>query len=313
MLTQTQAKINQFATQAQISKLASAIITPNQVVTKYQQTQPGEYFDLASLTKMLATMPLVQQAIAAGKITWETPVKAILPLVGSDQVTIRDLANHTSGIEGYIPHRDQLAAPALRKAILTLPVVAENVGKVVHYSDANYLWLGWVLAALYQQPVQTLAAKQGLIAQVGAGLTFTPQPELCVPTADRQGHVYRGIVHDPKGRVLGADCGSAGLFGTLAGVVTAAQWWLKRFTVPLTTQLPGVGLRAAGWKLMPAADGHLVATHTGFTGTFLMLDPQVQQGLVVLTNRVYPHGQNDEFLDWRDQIMATFLNEVTER
>lgn len=313
MLMQTQAKLKQLATQAQVTKLASAIMTPTQVATDYYQTQPGEYFDLASLTKMLATMPLVQQALAEGKITWQTPVKTVLPQVTSEQVTIQDLVNHTSGIEGYIPNRNQLSAIDLQSAILTLPVVAENVGKVIHYSDSNYLWLGWVLAALYHQPVQTLATQRGLIAQVGAGLTFNPQPKLAVPTADRQGQVYRGIVHDPKGRVLGVNCGSAGLFGTLPGVVAAAQWWLKHLPANLTTQVPGIGLRAMGWKLMPAPDGHLVATHTGFTGTWLMLDPLTQYGLVVLTNRVYPHGENDEFLDWRDQIMATFLNEVTKQ
>lgn len=310
MLTQTQAELKRLITQAGVTTLASAVISATDVVTDYYQAQPESYFDLASLTKVLGTMPLLLQAIEAGHLTWSTPVQTILPQVASSQVTIKDLANHTSGIEGYIPNRDQLPAEDLKRAILQLPVIAENVGKVVHYSDSNYLWLGWVLETLYQAPIQTLIMQRVLTEQHWHELTFAPEPALCIPTADRQGQVYRGIVHDPKGRVLGAEAGSAGLFGTLAGVVGAVQWWLKHLSGSLMTQLPGVGLRSAGWKLMPAADGHLVATHTGFTGTWLMLDPTRQQALVVLTNRVYPSGQNDEFLDLRDQIMATFLNEV---
>ena len=132
-----------------------------------------------------------------------------------------------------------------------------------------------------------------------------------------------GEVHDPKAAVLKEHCGSAGLFGTLTGVLTYVQTLittnLNGLLTPASvammfsdqTALPGEHHRAMGWKLFTSrgTPRHLIASHTGFTGTFLLIDQQTKQGLIGLTNRVHPTGHNQAYLARRDQLFATYLNE----
>lgn len=118
-----------------------------------QPLHAGMLYDLASLTKVIGTTTVFLQAVDAGLVTADTPLHHLLPDF-LHQTTFRQALTHTSGLEGYIPHRDALAAPALRQAILTqLKVTAECDCQVV-YRDSNLLLVGWALEALYGAPIQ---------------------------------------------------------------------------------------------------------------------------------------------------------------
>lgn len=80
-------------------------------------------YDLVSLTKVLGTTTVLLNLIEQQKLTYYTPVKTILPEFSFEQVTLCHLMTHTSGIQGLIPHRDQLTAGQLMQAILQLPVL----------------------------------------------------------------------------------------------------------------------------------------------------------------------------------------------
>jgi len=118
-----------------------------------------------------------------------------------------------------------------------------------------------------------------------------------------------GIANDPKARQLGKHCGSAGMFATLDDVMKFAQGMLspdKEFLYHnFTTLNPG---RSLGWDVKPDGSGH-VLFHTGYTGEFLAVDYKHQTAMVVMTNRVHPVQYNQLFLERRDTILETFLNE----
>ncbi len=81
--------------------------------------KPGMLYDVASLTKVVGTVPVIAQLIQKGTLSLDDPIKQYLPEFNDDRPTIRNLLTHTSGIAGYIPHRNELTAPELKKAFLT--------------------------------------------------------------------------------------------------------------------------------------------------------------------------------------------------
>ena len=159
----------------------------------------------------------------------------------------------------------------------------------------NYLYLGWIIERIYNQPVQKVIAEQVLKPLNMPTATFNPHPANCVPTEvqEKRG-LIRGETHDPKGYILGESCGCAGLFASLKDL-------------EIFSHAPHS--RSLGWKLFHAKDHHLLISHTGFTGTWMVLDRQTDQGFIVLTNRVHPSAKNQEFLAARDQLFAIYLTE----
>ena len=152
---------------------------------------------------------------------------------------------------------------------------------------------------------------------------FRPQACDCVPTAfTEQGRLLQGIVHDPKARVLGKDCGSAGLFSNLEDLIkmTQAYLGLRHDVLPLKqdtlanlfqVETPkNVHPRSWGWDLrFDPVDLHPLIYHTGFTGTFILIDRLNQTAMIVLTNRIHPSGHNHVFLAMREKIVDIFLKE----
>jgi CubicO group peptidase (beta-lactamase class C family) len=293
----------------------------------YPQTTPlgpNAQYDLASLTKVVGTLTVFLQAVAEGRLTPDTPVADFLPTVQDQRVTFRHLLTHTSGIAGYIPHRNALPAPQLKEALLRLPVTDAFAQKPV-YSDTNLLFVGFVLEQLYGAPIHDLITDRVLRPLGLSGAAF--HPARAVPTLYNAaaGTNFAGVVHDPKSRILGDHSGSAGLFSDLPSLVRFVQWYLGQWApvpAPLDQSVllplwqdwaPHHGQRSLGWDLRTTPAGTPVLYHTGFTGTFMALDRKHQEGLIVLTNRIYPNGQNDRFLADREIILNTWLAECDRR
>ncbi|HIW70938.1 MAG TPA: beta-lactamase family protein [Candidatus Limosilactobacillus merdipullorum] len=281
-------------------------------------------FDLASLTKVVGTVPLMLQLWQEGYFKMDQPVTAFLPELGSSKSTIRNLFTHSSDIGGWIPHRDELNAQQLTAALLKTQEVGPSVGKKIHYADVNFIYLGWIAERILHQPVHRLIEQRVLAPLRMSASTFQPEVNRAVPTSITKSRgLIRGTVHDPKGYVLGAHCGSAGLFSTAAdlthfgrlliednlGGLLTSQTVDQLFTDQ--TPLSGEHLRSFGWKLHHSRtnDHHLVICHTGYTGTLMILDRVEDQGLILLTNRVHPRPDNQEFIKRRGQLMAAYLAE----
>ncbi|ARY91269.1 MULTISPECIES: serine hydrolase domain-containing protein [Lacticaseibacillus] len=277
--------------------------------------RPGMLYDVASLTKVIGTTTVFLQAWDQKLVAPEMPLKRFLPAF-PHATTFRQALTHTSGLEGYIPHRDDLPAPALKRALMTQLAVTDEVDAKVVYRDVNLLLVGWALEQIYHQPIQTLITQQVLRPLGLPKATFQPDPEQCVPTTyDPVAGLRRGVVHDPKSAILGQHSGAAGLFASLADLEMFTQYFFgqkqasawpdhaQQLTRDWTAHQLG---RSLGWDLRHDGQGRLWLYHTGYTGTFWLIQPQSQLALIVLTNRVHPQP-NREFLGKRDQLVRRFL------
>lgn len=294
-----------------------------QLQPQREKLKPGMLYDLASLTKVVGTVPVIAMLIQRGRLALDDPVKEYLPEFTDPRPTIRNLLTHTSGITGYIPHRNELACQELISAFLTGQHVDSALNRQIRYADVNYLYLGWIIERVCHQPVQEVIQKMVLTPLKMTTATFTPRPLQTVPTElQHQRGLIRGKVHDPKGYILGKHCGCAGLFASLRDLEIFSRALIETNLNHLLSQrimdmmfedqtlIPGPHSRSLGWKLFHSRhDGHLLISHTGFTGTWLVLDRQTDQGFIFLSNRVHPSANNQKYLDRRDEIFATYLTE----
>lgn len=300
----------------------SSTVGFSSLLPKENQLNPFSLYDLASLTKVLGTTNVLLKLKEEGKISFSDSLSDYLPEFKDPRVKLSHLLTHTSGIRGWIENRDSLSAPDLLLAIQHLPVTDEFETKM-RYADTNFILLGLVIEKVCGRPVQDVITDMVLKPLNRDDITFSPEPAECIPTAMMpNGQILQGIVHDPKARILGKDCGSAGLFGSLDALITMSESYLGRTTnaLPLKQETiadlfsvktpKGVHARSWGWDLrFDPKDKHPLIFHTGFTGTFILLDRLNKSGLIVLTNRIHPSGHNQIFLAMREVIVNTFLKE----
>lgn len=300
---------------------------------------PDTVFDLASLTKVLATTTLALRVQAQDRLDLSWPVTKVGPAwTASDRsvVTIRDLFEHASGLPAYRPYYRTIAGrSAYERAIAAEPLEYAPRSQAI-YSDLGFIQLGFAIADVREQPVDVQfadwLADAGIAAEIAFAIPTSWHSRIAATEVDAwRGRLIRGEVHDENGYALGGVAGHAGLFGTADAVGAIARWWLTRLRGmddPATgvtaasarrfaerSTVPGSS-RAIGWDTMlptsscgsrwsPSAIGH-----TGFTGTSLWLDPARNRYAVLLTNRVHPTRAGDRMTsirrDFHDAVVADF-------
>jgi CubicO group peptidase (beta-lactamase class C family) len=303
---------------------------------------PDTVFDLASLTKVIATTTLAMRAADAGRITLNDPLSRWLrEWRGADRgdVTIRHLLTHSSGLSAYLPfYRDYTGRVEFESAICHLPLEYAPGSESI-YSDLGFILLGFILedaAATVNRssrapgafdPSSSLAEQFHRIAAflTSDPLAFNPprswRPR-CAPTGIDQwrGRLLTGEVHDENCWALGGAAGHAGLFGTAAAVGAFARAVLRTIhgeailSQPETIRtfitrepIPGSS-RALGWDTMlpTSSCGTLMSPsaigHTGFTGTSLWIDWERDLYVVLLTNRVHPTRDNNAIREVRRRV-----------
>lgn len=307
-------------------------------------------FDLASLTKVVATTALAMKAHDEGRLSIDDRVKQWLPRwVGVDRehVTIRDLLAHSSGLTAYLPlFRDYLGRFEFEPAICALPLEYEPRTQSI-YSDFGFMLLGFILEDA--QPVSpnfrggagAADLSRGLATQfhrlasffTAEPLRFNPPRAWRVRTAPTEvdtwrGRLLAGEVHDENTWALGGAAGHAGLFGTAAAVGAFARAALRTIAgEPILAKhetmrefitrgtVPGSS-RALGWDTMlpTSSCGTLMSPnaigHTGFTGTSLWIDWERDLYVVILTNRVHPTRANDGIKQVRARIHDAIVAEL---
>jgi CubicO group peptidase (beta-lactamase class C family) len=269
-------------------------------------------FDLASLTKVLATTTAIMLLADRGHLALQDPVARYLPdFVGPDkeQVTVRHLLEHRSGMRSFL-RLDTLARDAVeaRRLVVTEPLRAPP-GTRTEYSDLNAMLLGWVVEAVSGETLDRYAAREIFDPLEMRDTRFRPPRSLrasTMPVGQWRGHAIAGEIHDQNAARLNGVSGHAGLYATGRDVARFAQFMLRRGRTASAEVLArpgvidlfvrrGVDDRALGWemrdtattdntgrKLSPATYGH-----TGFTGTSLWIDPERDMFVVLLTNRVF--------------------------
>lgn len=288
-------------------------------------------FDLASLTKPLATATLIMQGVETGRLHLRQSVARFFegvygPLPHLSGVEIRHLLTHTSGLPP-IPCWPADGAKASRqellRSILSTPTL-RPAGVGYTYSDTGYLLLGEIAAQVFGQPLE-LCFRAQVTEPLGLKtLGFCPVSVSAVLT----GPEPAGVVHDPRARDLGGVAGHAGLFGTAGDVLAFAEAVragggpilspasVARMSVsqiPSSAGASSLGWFCAGNDYLPAGDLFSDAAfgHSGFTGTALLIDPASDVSLTLLTNRVVNQAEDgSRFLRlrrlWLNTVAASF-------
>jgi CubicO group peptidase (beta-lactamase class C family) len=275
---------------------------------------PETWYDLASLTKVLCTVPLALEAIAAGRVDPLAPLRDALPEVAWLQerpnlgdATVLQLVTHTSGLPAWQPlytlalDRPTLFARLLQTALDRPP------GPIV-YSDLGFMLLGYLLERVFGRTLEDLSRAQFARLALDGDIAFRVPEGVSVAPTERcpwRQRLLRGEVHDENASALGGIAGHAGLFGTLRGVCGYARAVLEQrlhsaavlsYATAEHARNDGADgeRRAFGWVLMHSgwSGGELISQrsigHTGFTGTGLWIDLERGRYTVLLTNRVYP-------------------------
>lgn len=272
-------------------------------------------FDLASLTKVTATLPAVLLLLEEGALRLDDPVSRFLPAFPSPEVRVRHLLTHTSGLPADFPIH------SFAEAVAMAPV--KPPGAQVVYSDIGFILLGLIVEVLTGERLDLFFARR-VAAPLGmTGTLYQPAPALRPRIAATEYRDYLGAhqwgeVHDEKATRLGGVAGHAGLFGTAEDLWRYAQAWLlgqpyllSRATVRAASRSYTDALgerRGLGWLLRseeyPSCGdlvSHSTYGHTGFTGTSLWIDPEQALVVVLLTNRVY-YGRHDHILRLRPRF-----------
>jgi CubicO group peptidase (beta-lactamase class C family) len=289
---------------------------------------PDTIFDLASLTKVIATTPLVMRLVARRRLLLNAPVAGLLPgWYGADRtgVTVADLLEHTAGLTTWWDFYKRASTPReVLHEIAELPLEYRPRSRSI-YSDLGFLVLGFLVEAVGGE---TLDAQFG--SWLGSpAIGFRPgqaaAPGIAPTEDDRvwRGRLLIGEVHDENAAALGGVAGHAGLFGSAPAVGAYARlvletlrqtttlgepWLLRRF---LRKSTVSGSSRALGWDTMlptSSCGTHMSRAafgHTGFTGTSLWIDPIRDVYVVLLTNRVHPqrpHEADDPLRELRPAV-----------
>jgi uncharacterized protein YbbC (DUF1343 family)/CubicO group peptidase (beta-lactamase class C family) len=290
-------------------------------------------FDMASLTKVVATTTSIMQLVEQGRIRLGDTVTRFIPdfgRYGKDGITVRQLMTHTSGLRPDLELEAEFngADEAIRRAIDEVPVAAPDERFV--YSDINFFVLGEIVRIVSGERLDQYAKAHIFVPLSMTDTGFLPPAALrprIAPTERCRERAWpcsvdatdvpflRGVVHDPTARRMDGVAGHAGLFSTAADLSRFCRMLLNGGAVDgvrilssatisrmISASTPAFmrDIRGLGWDIdssYSANRGDLFPIgsfgHTGFTGTSLWLDPQSKSYVVFLSNRVHPDGKGD--------------------
>jgi len=274
-------------------------------------------FDLASLTKVVATTTAVMQLVEKGEVRLNDPVAKYIPEFaqnGKEDITVRGLLTHYSGLEPDLDltHPWQGRDTAFSMAFAEKPV--NPPGSRFVYSDINFITLGALVERVSKVELDKYCAQNIFTPLKMARTRFLPPatwvPKIAPTEYDEQNRMLRGVVHDPSARRMGGVAGQAGLFSTaddlskfaralIAGSSVLPSLLVEKMSTP--QQPPAAHeLRGFGWDIdspFSTNRGELLPVgsfgHTGFTGTSLWIDPTTRTYIILLTNAVHPHGKGN--------------------
>jgi uncharacterized protein YbbC (DUF1343 family)/CubicO group peptidase (beta-lactamase class C family) len=271
-------------------------------------------FDIASLTKPLGTALAVMDLVERGKVALDAPLGRYLREFKAhalDAVTVRRVLTHTAGFAATPPNDAvALGFPRAAGALARRPLdYAPGTG--FQYSDTGFILLGELVRRVSKEPLDRYLART-VFGPLGLRDTsFSPPTRLLprvAPTEFASGALLKGVVHDPRARLLGGVAGHAGMFSTAADLARICRMLvnggelegkrvLRRSTIDLMWRPDGDTGRALGWDVSSGYARPMApffppgsVGHTGFTGTAVWIDPPSRTYMIALTNRVHPNG-----------------------
>ena len=284
----------------------------------------AHWFDLASVSKVIATTTMVLQLAEQGRLDLDAPLTSAIPDLRQYDIahaperrlTFRDCLAHRTFLPAVFPIYTYGDDPARLRAFVLQR--AWPMGPPV-YSDINFILLGIAIERITGAPLSAWP--------LGEGLSYGPPPGPAVATerCSWRARVLKGEVHDENAAVLGGAPGHAGLFGTVDGVLGFARDLMQgRILSPAMMEAirqPLDHSRTCGWESAyggwpgGAACSRATIGHTGFTGTGLWIDFERQFAWTLLTNRVHPTRHGEMHIkalrrDTGDAVIAAFDAEL---
>jgi uncharacterized protein YbbC (DUF1343 family)/CubicO group peptidase (beta-lactamase class C family) len=292
-------------------------------------------FDLASLTKVVATTPSVLHLVQAGRLRLDDAVARYIPEFGAngkENVTVRQLLTHFSGLKPDLDLNPPWAGEETAFHMANEEKLQTPPGAQFVYSDINFLVLGELVQRLSGLPLDRYALAN-VFEPLGMKRTrFLPpaawHSQIAETLAIGNHEILRGKVQDPTAQRMGGVAGDAGLFSTAGDLAVYAQALIdrKRILSPdliekmTTPQQPpnAVEVRGLGWDIdspFSTNRGALLPVgsfgHTGYTGTSIWIDPYTNTYIILLTNSVRPRTANVPVISLRGRVataVAAALN-----
>lgn len=279
-------------------------------------------FDLASLTKVVATTPAVMQLVEQGKVRLNDPLAKYLPdfaQSGKEDITVRQLLTHYSGLPPDLDLKAPWTGKETAYRMAFAATLQDPPGSRFSYSDINFIMLGALVERVSGETLDEYCQRRIFTPLKMTHTRFVPPAapragwiQKIAPTQyDENEHMLRAVVHDPTVRRMGGVAGQAGLFSTADDLAKFAQALLnggggilsaesvEKMTRPEQPPSAPV-LRGFGWDIdspFSSNRGDLLPVggygHTGFTGTSLWIDPTTKTYIILLTNAVHPRGKGN--------------------
>ncbi len=297
-------------------------------------------YDLASLTKVVATTTMAMIMVDEGRLDIDKKVQDYLPLFqgpGKETVTVRHLLTHRSGIDWWAPLYEENRGPEdYLEKIQAMDLVYEP-GTDYKYSDLGIILLGEILSRVSGQSLEEFVTER-VFEPLGMTDTLYRPAEDRLPRIaptefdDWRGRLIRGEVHDENAFALGGVAPHAGLFSTAGDLARFCQMLVNggvfehhrivsRETVALFTSRAGEddSMRALGWDTKSpekSSAGSFFSPisfgHTGFTGTSIWVDPERDLFVILLTNRVHPTRENPLIRKARPAVADAVVEALTD-
>jgi len=296
-------------------------------------------FDVASLTKVVATTSAVAALLDSGALDLDAPVRRYVPgFEGGDKnaVTVRQLLTHTSGLPPGLALYSSAFSPAQALEQVIRQPLRRSPGVQVEYSDLGMILLAEVIERASGESLDRLLARR-VFGPLGMTSTLYLPPlafhPRVVPTAiiSERPFPLQGVVHDGNAFRLGGVTGHAGLFSTASDLAVFAQMMLNEGSYGLVkvfrdstvqafvARQPGADSRAIGWDTpegRSSAGRYFSARsfgHTGYTGTSLWIDPEQDLFVVLLTNRTYSRATTAAMLQVRIAVHEAVSRAIADR
>jgi CubicO group peptidase (beta-lactamase class C family) len=314
---------------------------------------PATIYDLASLTKVVGLATAMMFAVDEGKVDLDAPVQryvADFAGSGKEQVTVRQLLAHASGLPAWRPLYREVSSRTEAFALADTTPLDSAPGSQDVYSDLGAIVLTEVLEAVFGERIDSFL-EQRIFRPLGmTSVSYLPPSSRIARIAPTEldpwrGRILQGEVHDENAALMDGVSGHAGLFGSTEDLLTFAEWmiegWnggtgergngtvLQRSIVPSFPRslihqftrrqnlVPGSG-RALGWDTPSpgGSAGTLLSPnsfgHTGFTGTSLWIDPDHHLAIVLLSNRVHPTRDNPRWAPVRGAVADLVMTTLFE-
>ena len=315
----------------------------------YDRNHPvrsSDIFDLASITKVIATTSAIMRLVDQNKINIDKPVVTYLPdFEGKKKkykkqkstITVKDLLSHSSGLPAFKQYYQMKKSRDLILESIYNTEPVRMIGDTLIYSDVGAIMLGELVEKVSGLSLNKFTDSL-IFEPLGMTTTFFNPPKekihRIIPTeVDPNGNLIHGYVHDENAHSLGGVAGHAGLFSTAKDLAIFSQMmlnkgiygWKRIFrqnTVELFTtranMIPGSS-RCLGWDSPSGASSGGVYLsdasfgHGGYTGTTLWIDPENEIIVILLTNAVHPNRKNKEpkYFDWRHRIHSAVYESLS--